>query len=261
MKAKSFKKVTQKEISKMKDKTKWIYLQCTGCGRDVKVEDNVIAVKCPLCTCQMVPLPKSATQEKSENPAGWKFMAEYVKKDGTVYHFGEEMPDLKGTLEPSDVEKIRQEQKLKRQETKKKKAKRADLHEQKLVKEFEKKKALKKKEEIKKQKEIDSKIGKTEKKTPSKKEKKVTNGLFRYEKFEEPRVVSDKIQIKSFIESEKEFFEHLNKRQISIDSISKIAKSSYAKIKNSTGTIKSKRRGFKVVLENGDTNIINISVK
>ena len=36
-------------------------------------------------------------------PAGWHWMAEFVDKDGNVFHKGKEEPKLKGTLPPTKV--------------------------------------------------------------------------------------------------------------------------------------------------------------
>ncbi len=36
-------------------------------------------------------------------PAGWHWMAEFVDKDGNVFHRGKEQPKLKGTLPPTKV--------------------------------------------------------------------------------------------------------------------------------------------------------------
>ena len=90
---------------------------------------------------------------KSDRPAGWRFMKEFVDADGTVYHQGEEQPDLKGTLPPTNVEKIKATQKEKRKLKKQKKAERVAKKEAKLVAEFEKKKKQKEKEEAKKEEE------------------------------------------------------------------------------------------------------------
>tara|TARA_A100001515_G_scaffold137266_1_gene129719 strand:- start:781 stop:1251 length:471 start_codon:yes stop_codon:yes gene_type:complete len=38
-------------------------------------------------------------------PAGWHWMAEFVDKDGNVFHKGVEQPKLKGTLPPTKVKK------------------------------------------------------------------------------------------------------------------------------------------------------------
>ena len=64
-------------------------------------------------------------------PAGWHWMADFVDKDGNVFHKGKEQPKLKGTLPPTKVkpkkktkrrskdailvEKYKEKQKLKRE--------------------------------------------------------------------------------------------------------------------------------------------------
>ena len=44
-----------------------------------------------------------ATYKPTGRPAGWHFMAEFVDKDGNVFHKGKEQPKLKGTLSPTKV--------------------------------------------------------------------------------------------------------------------------------------------------------------
>ena len=44
-------------------------------------------------------------------PAGWHFMAEFVDKDGNVFHRGKEQPKLKGTLPPTKVKKPKKKMK------------------------------------------------------------------------------------------------------------------------------------------------------
>ena len=66
-------------------------------------------------------------------PAGWHFMAEFVDKDGNVFHKGVEQPDLKGTLPPTKVKPV-----------KRKKTKRRSKEEILIAREAEKKAALKK---------------------------------------------------------------------------------------------------------------------
>ena len=46
--------------------------------------------------------PKSA-YKPTGRPAGWHWMAEFVDKDGNVFHKGKEQPKLKGTLSPTKV--------------------------------------------------------------------------------------------------------------------------------------------------------------
>jgi hypothetical protein len=135
-------------------------LGCSMCGKEIEVDNDCIAVQCWECTQLKVPVdPKLLTQRTAEKkpddvkPRGWRFMKEFVDADGTVYHSGEEMPELKGTLPPTDIASIKAKQKEKGIERKAKKAERAAKKEAKLIKEFEKKKKLKEKEEKRKEKE------------------------------------------------------------------------------------------------------------
>ena len=88
---------------------------------------------------QMFPEQDKPKRIKTGRPAGWHWMAEFVDKDGTVYHKGKEQPKLKGTLPPTKV-------------VPKKKNKRTTQDEILLARQAEKKAALKK--EFKKQKDF-----------------------------------------------------------------------------------------------------------
>ena len=46
---------------------------------------------------------KTKSYKPTGRPAGWHWMAEFVDKDGTVFHKGKEQPKLKGTLSPTKV--------------------------------------------------------------------------------------------------------------------------------------------------------------
>jgi len=82
------------------------YMSCKLCGHMTVVGEDATAVTCHHCVNEMVEAPQfSARRVSSGRPAGWHFMAEYVDKDGNVFHKGKEMPKLKGTLEPSVIEK------------------------------------------------------------------------------------------------------------------------------------------------------------
>jgi hypothetical protein len=87
----------------------------------------------------MFPEQDKPKRVKTGRPSGWHFMNEFVDKDGTVYHKGKEMPELKGTL-PVTVVKP------------KKKTKRRSQEEILLAREAEKKEELKK--EFQKQKDL-----------------------------------------------------------------------------------------------------------
>src|SRR5665647_98768 len=132
MKAKKITKMNPHQVERLKVEHKTKMLTCTTCENRVKVDEDVIAVKCHICTAKLAPLAKNLVQpkEKSDKPAGWRFMSEFVDKDGNVFHFGEEQSELKGTKEPSNVEKIRAEQKTKRKESKVKKEKREQMKEE-----------------------------------------------------------------------------------------------------------------------------------
>lgn len=134
-------------------------LECS-CGRIVEVDSEIESVMCWECVQKLCPVdPAKLMQRKVKNPndvkpRGWRFMKEFVDQDGTVYHAGEEMPDLKGTLPPTDIIAIKKAQKEKSKERKSHKAEREAKKEAKLLKEFEKKKKIKEHEERKKEKEL-----------------------------------------------------------------------------------------------------------
>ena len=46
---------------------------------------------------KMFPIENKPKRVRTGRPSGWHFMNEFVDKDGTVYHKGKEMPELKGT--------------------------------------------------------------------------------------------------------------------------------------------------------------------
>lgn len=132
-------------------------LNCRECGSKVIVDENSVGVICASCVFKMGGPPPSFAKmqtEKSEKPKGWTFMAEFVDKDGNVFHKGVEVPELKGTLKPTDVASIKKEQKERSIERKKHKAEREKKKEEKMVKEYEKKKKMQKKEKEKKEKEL-----------------------------------------------------------------------------------------------------------
>jgi len=81
-------------------------LECKKCGRWVdNVGENVKTVTCSYCTMMLVGMPEEpkSTYKPTGRPAGWHWMAEFVDKDGNVFHKGKEQPKLKGTLKPTKV--------------------------------------------------------------------------------------------------------------------------------------------------------------
>ena len=120
------------------------YMECKITGdpvRNVSVEaTSVIGSRAFMARMdKMFPIENKPKRVKTGRPSGWHFMNEFVDKDGTVYHKGKEMPELKGTL-PVTVVKP------------KKKTKRRSQEEILLAREAEKKEELKK--EFQKQKDL-----------------------------------------------------------------------------------------------------------
>ena len=120
------------------------YMDCKITGEPVKnvstEATSVIGSRAFIARMdKMFPEQNKPKRVKTGRPAGWHWMAEFVDKDGTVYHRGKEQPKLKGTLSPTEVKP-------------KKQTKRRSQEEILLAREAEKKAALKK--EFKKQKDF-----------------------------------------------------------------------------------------------------------
>lgn len=79
------------------------YFKGIRCYEEVLVDENAKSVLCWKCTATLLPPPEIKTP--SGYPRGWKFMAEFVDKDGNVYHKGELQENLFGTLPPSEIKK------------------------------------------------------------------------------------------------------------------------------------------------------------
>ena len=142
---KKFDKLSDAEFQSMKKHISQ-EMKC-DCGRWVYgVDINAVSVKCPICTCLMVPLETKLIQQKSGFPRGWKMYGEFVHEDGRVFRKGVEIPELRGKLPPTDMNKIKE----KALANKKNKKAKLEKREAKLVKIFEKKKLLKKKDKINK---------------------------------------------------------------------------------------------------------------
>ena len=83
------------------------WMECKKCGDKSKVSQDTTAVTCPTCVqeglYEQFGGPDVTLKKSSGRPRGWKWMAVFVDRDGTVYHKGIEQPDLKGTIEPSKI--------------------------------------------------------------------------------------------------------------------------------------------------------------
>ena len=93
-------------------------LQCKKCGRWVEnVGETAVKVTCSLCTLLSVGIPEEKkSYTPTGRPPGWHFMAEFVDKDGNVFHKGKEAKQLKGTLPPTKVSPPKQKIKRRTQQ-------------------------------------------------------------------------------------------------------------------------------------------------
>lgn len=77
------------------------YFNGMRCYAELLVDDNAQAGLCWKCTARMLPPPEE--KKTTGYPRGWKFMAEFVDKDGNVYHKGQLQETLFGTLPPTEI--------------------------------------------------------------------------------------------------------------------------------------------------------------
>ena len=64
---------------------------CHKCNRIVEnVGEEAVKVTCSYCVFSVVGMPESpkSTYKPTGRPAGWHWMAEFVDKDGNVFHKG-----------------------------------------------------------------------------------------------------------------------------------------------------------------------------
>ena len=81
------------------------YMDCKITGEPVaNVSTEAKSVIGSRAVMGMVGMPDEPKQKQpTGRPAGWHFMAEFVDKDGNVFHKGKEQPKLFGTLPPTKV--------------------------------------------------------------------------------------------------------------------------------------------------------------
>ena len=93
-------------------------LECSKCGRWVEnISEDTVKVVCPYCVLQAVGMPKEKKSYiPTGRPAGWHWMAEFVDKDGNVFHRGKEQPKLKGTLPPTKIKPVKKKTKRRTQQ-------------------------------------------------------------------------------------------------------------------------------------------------
>jgi hypothetical protein len=77
------------------------YFKGRVCHESVRVDDSTEKVLCWKCLALLMPMPEE--KKPTGYPRGWKFMAEFVDKEGNVYHKGELRTELFGTLPPTEI--------------------------------------------------------------------------------------------------------------------------------------------------------------
>ena len=85
----------------------WQYLEDSPrCEEWSEVGADADAVLCYKCVNKTVGPPEIKGGYVSKGrPRGWQFMKEFVDPQGNVFHKGKEQPKLKGTLEPTKIDK------------------------------------------------------------------------------------------------------------------------------------------------------------
>jgi len=87
------------------------------CDEWVKVNENALGALCHHCVNALVGAPEIRQETpKSDKPKGWKFMKEFIDKDGNVYLKGIEQPLLKGTLPVTVIQAKEPKKKISKQE-------------------------------------------------------------------------------------------------------------------------------------------------
>ena len=133
-------------------------LECKVCGQDVhNCGATADAVTCSQCVTELYWHAEDAPKRKPIGyPKGWKFMKEFVHENGSVYHKGEEQPDLKGTLKPTPLT-------IKEPKAKKSKVQRAQEREEAFAKYSKLKKDLVKEKRVTYRKKIETELKKLQK--------------------------------------------------------------------------------------------------
>jgi hypothetical protein len=87
------------------------------CNSIVEVAETSEKVICWACVVRLLgnPIIKNEAPKNIGFPRGWKFMSEFIDKDGNVYHKGVLVPELKDTKKPSKVKPTKKKAKKENQ--------------------------------------------------------------------------------------------------------------------------------------------------
>ncbi len=85
------------------------HMECKVCGVVEPVSTEATGYTCHQCVNEsynkQFPMEMSIGYKPSGKPRGWRFMKQFVDKDGNVYRRGVEHPELKGKLKPTVIKK------------------------------------------------------------------------------------------------------------------------------------------------------------
>ena len=95
-------------MSTMKKQIETHTIGCKMCGVEKVAPTTVTGWICSDCIIESWdPADAPRAKKPTGYPPGWKFMKEFVHENGSVYHKGEEQPNLHGTLPPTPI-KVKQ---------------------------------------------------------------------------------------------------------------------------------------------------------
>ena len=93
------------------------YMECSICGTfEENISQSTKLIVCSDClTKKALNLwdPIEVIKTGPKKAKGWHWMKEFVDSDGNVFHKGKEVPELKGTLEPTKIKKTVRKKKKK----------------------------------------------------------------------------------------------------------------------------------------------------
>lgn len=79
------------------------------CNNTIIVNESTEHALCWACLVRLMGNPAQPTEIKKNTgfPRGWKFMNEFVDKEGNVYHKGVLQPKLKNTISPTKIKPVK----------------------------------------------------------------------------------------------------------------------------------------------------------
>lgn len=92
------------------------FMECKRCGQMSKCGEDTQSTTCSDCVAELVGPVETSSYVKSDKPRGWTLMKEFVDKDGNVYHKGVEVPELKGSINPTEKQERKKSERMTKRE-------------------------------------------------------------------------------------------------------------------------------------------------